>query len=133
MPIRTRCATRVSGGTLTLSGSGAINSSSGITINGSGATLVQNSSVASTPAIALTQGALNGNGTVGNVTVSSLASNTVTNAIGGGSGVLTINNTLAFNGNGALAINIPGGSNTTTVGIAATTFNTANTGAGKSP
>jgi autotransporter-associated beta strand protein len=121
-------ATTITGGNLTVSGTGSINSSSGITINGSGATFVKSSSVNSTPAISLMQGTLNGTGTVGNVTVSSLAANTVTNAIGG-TAVLTIP-TLAFSGNGTLSINVAGG-NVTTPGIATTTLTTANAGSGE--
>ncbi|MBW8780515.1 MAG: autotransporter-associated beta strand repeat-containing protein [Verrucomicrobia bacterium] len=62
-------ATSVTGGTLLLSGTGSINGTSGITINGSGSKFVQTSSVASTPAITLTQGTLDGTGTVGDVTM----------------------------------------------------------------
>jgi fibronectin-binding autotransporter adhesin len=122
--------TTISAGTLTVSGTGSINNSSSITVNGSGAAFVKSSSVASTPAVSVIQGTLNGTGTVGNVTVSSLPGNTVTNQVGGGSGVLTINNTLAFNGNGTLGIFVPGGA-TTAAGIATTTFTTANTHTGE--
>ncbi|OYV07536.1 MAG: hypothetical protein CFE26_00475, partial [Verrucomicrobiales bacterium VVV1] len=61
--------TLVTAGTLALTGSGDINSSSGITLNGSGAKFLQTSSVAGTPGITLTQGTLTGSGTVGAVTV----------------------------------------------------------------
>ena len=58
-------ATSVSAGTLLLSGSGSINSSSGITINGTGAKLITTSSTAITAPITLTSGTLGGTGTIG--------------------------------------------------------------------
>ncbi len=61
--------TSITNGTLVLSGSGSINGSSSITVNGSAAKFVQNSSVAGSSPIVLTQGMLTGNGTVGTVTV----------------------------------------------------------------
>jgi autotransporter-associated beta strand protein len=118
-------ATIVDGGALNVSGTGNINSSSGITINGSGAKYVHTSSTASTRTITLTQGAVAGTGVLGTVNVASLAGNTVTNG-NGGSGALTIG-TLNFAGAGTLAVNEAG----TTAGLALTTFTTANTGAGE--
>ena len=120
--------TLVSGGTLALTGNGAINSSSGITVNGSGAKFVTTSAVASTPAITLTQGTLDGKAaTVGNVTVASLAANTVQNGNGSGTGTLTIGK-LTFTGNGTLNIFEVG----TTKGIGVTgALVTANTGLGE--
>jgi autotransporter-associated beta strand protein len=118
-------ATTVNGGTLVVSGAGDINASSGITINGSGAKLVQTSSTASTPTVTLTQGTVDGTGTLGIVNVASLAGNTVTNG-NGGTGTLTIG-TLAFAGLGTITVNEAN----TTKGLALTTFTTANDGGGK--
>ncbi|MES2924065.1 MAG: autotransporter-associated beta strand repeat-containing protein [Verrucomicrobiota bacterium] len=97
-------ATSVTGGTLLLSGSGAINSSSGITINGSGAKFVQTGSTASTPAITLTQGTLDGTTTVGAVTVGAGTGGIVGNG-NGGTGVLTLGS-LTFSGAGGLNLNL---------------------------
>jgi autotransporter-associated beta strand protein len=118
-------ATTVNGGTLVVSGSGSINGSSGITINGSTAKLVQTSSTASTPTVTLTQGTVDGTGTLGTVNVASLAGNTITNG-NGSTGTLTIG-TLAFSGLGTITINEAN----TTKGLALTTFTTANDGGGK--
>jgi autotransporter-associated beta strand protein len=57
-------ATTVTGGTLALSGSGSINSSTGLTVNGSGAAFKTNSSVALTIPVTITQGTIGGTGTV---------------------------------------------------------------------
>jgi fibronectin-binding autotransporter adhesin len=98
--------TAVTGGALRLTGSGAINSSSGITIDGADAKLVQLSSVASAPAITLTQGTLDGTGTVGAVNVG-----------GGGAAILA-------NGNGSTSTLTTGALNFTgpgTVNLASTT------------
>jgi len=118
-------ATSVSAGTLLVSGSGAINSTSGITINGSGAKYVHTSTTASTRTITLTQGTVDGTGTLGTVNVASLAGNTVTNG-NGSTGTLTIG-TLAFAGLGTITVNEAN----TTKGLALTTFTTANDGLGK--
>lgn len=76
-------ATTVSGGTLLVNGTGAINSTSGITINGSGAKYLHTSSVASTRAITLTQGTLDGTGSVGAVTVGNGTGGVIANGNGG--------------------------------------------------
>ncbi len=102
-------ATAVNAGTLTLSGAGAINGSSGIVVNGAGAKFQQASVTASTPAITLTQGTVDGAGTVGHLTVDDLAANTVA-AGNGGTAVLTTGD-LTFNGSGTL--NLPNGSTLT--------------------
>ena len=49
-------STTITAGKLLLSGSGTVNSTSGITVNGSGAGLVNTSAIAETPAINLIQG-----------------------------------------------------------------------------
>ena len=80
-------ATAVTNGTLRLTGSGGINASSGITVNGAGAKFVQNSSVAVTPVVTLTSGTVDGTGTIG--TVNAAAGTVIANG-DGGAGVLTI-------------------------------------------
>lgn len=104
-------ATLVSGGTLTLSGTGSINGTSGITINGSGAKFVQLSSAAGTSAITLTQGTLDGTGTVGAVTVDAGTGGIVTN--GNGSTAKLTMSSLTFLGGGTLTLNLAGGATTT--------------------
>ncbi len=82
-------ATTINGGTLLVNGTGAINSTTGIAINGSGAKYVHTSSVASTRAITLTQGTLDGTGSVGAVTVGNGTGGVITNG-NGGTGTLTL-------------------------------------------
>jgi len=57
-------ATLVSAGTLALSGAGAINTTSGITVNGPTAAFMQNSSATNTRTFTLTRGTLGGTGTI---------------------------------------------------------------------
>ncbi len=101
--------TSVSNGTLALAGAGSINNSSSITVNGSGAKYLHNSSVASTRAITLTQGTLDGTGTVGNVTVGSGTGGIVTNG-DGGSSALTIGN-LTFGGAATITARVSAAAN----------------------
>lgn len=107
-------ATMVTGGTLTLSGSGAINSSSGITINGGAAKFLQNSSVAGTSAITLTNNTLIGSGAMGAVTVGSGTGGIVANGNGvsGNTSILTMN-ALTFSGAGTINLQLAGGVITT--------------------
>lgn len=84
--------TTVTNGTLALSGSGSINSSSGITVNGSGTKFLQNSSVAVTPTVTLTNGTLTGNGTVNTVSVGAGTGGIITNNNGSAGAALTIGN-----------------------------------------
>ena len=71
-------ATTVTGGTLKLTGAnGAINSSSGVTLNGSGAKLVQNSTAGFSIPITLQQGTLDGTQPVSGVTVADNVANTI--------------------------------------------------------
>ena len=114
--------TFVNGGTLLVSVAGAINSSSGITIIGSGAKYVHTSSVASTRAITLTQGTLDGTGTVGAVTVGNGTAGIVTHGFGG-SGALTMSS-LAFGG--AATVNVTLGGTTPFVVTGALTTTPAN-------
>ena len=95
--------TTINGGTLQVDGaSGAINSSSGITINGSGAKYLHTASTASTRTITHTLGTVDGTGTLGTVIVANNSANVVQNG-NGGTGQLTIG-TLTFGG--AATINV---------------------------
>ena len=86
-----------------MTGTADINDSSGITINGPTAKFVQLGSVGSVPPINLSQGTLDGTGTVGPVTVADLPANCV--AAGNGSGGTLITGNLTFNG--AATISLP--------------------------
>ncbi|MEI7909981.1 MAG: autotransporter-associated beta strand repeat-containing protein [Verrucomicrobiota bacterium] len=99
--------TSVTGGTLLVSGTGAINTSSGININGSGAKFLLTSSVASTPPVTLTQGTLDGIGTVGAVTVANNPSSIIASG-NGGAGALTMAS-LTFGGAATVNLNVAGG------------------------
>ncbi|CAN5285885.1 hypothetical protein BH11PLA2_BH11PLA2_10360 [soil metagenome] len=90
-------STLISGGTLAISGAGAINGTSGITISGAGAKLLQTSSVAMTPTVTLTLGTLTGNGTVNTVNVGNGTGGTISNNNGVAGASLTIG-ALTFNG-----------------------------------
>ncbi|MCF7786516.1 MAG: autotransporter-associated beta strand repeat-containing protein [Prosthecobacter sp.] len=109
-------ATLVSAGTLTLSGAGSINSSSGITINGSDAKLIQTSSVAGTTAITLTQGTLDGTGTVGALTVGNGTGGIVSNG-NGTTSTLTLGSVIL---NGAATLNFRKVDDTSTAALAVT-------------
>jgi autotransporter-associated beta strand protein len=91
-------ATTVNGGSLIISGSGAINSSSGIAVNA--AKLVQASSVAISPVVTLTDGTIDGTGTINTVNVTNSYYGTIANG-NGTAGALTINN-LTFSSTGIL-------------------------------
>ena len=109
-------STTISGGTLNVSGTGAINSSSGIAVNGAGAKYLHTSSVASTRSIALTQGTVAGAGSVGAVTVGNGTGGEVANG-NASAGILTISS-LAFNG--AASITVTDDGNPLTSGIVVT-------------
>ena len=111
-------ATTVNGGTLLVSGTGGINSTSGITINGSGAKFVQTSSTAVTVPITLTQGTLDGTGTVGAVTVGNGTGGIVSNGNGGGGTSTLTMDSLTFSGAGTISLNKA--SDTSTVALAVT-------------
>ncbi len=99
--------TRVSGGTLALNATGSINGSSSIDINGAGATLVQaNPTTPITPTVNVSNGSLDGTGTVNTVVVGAGTGGIVTNG-NGGTGMLTIGS-LTFSGAGAANINTDG-------------------------
>ncbi|MEO5714483.1 MAG: autotransporter-associated beta strand repeat-containing protein [Luteolibacter sp.] len=107
--------TTVTGGTMVLSGAGQ-SVSTGLTINGAAAKFVQTSSVASTVPITLTQGILDGTGSVGTVTVGNGTGGIIKNG-NGGTGALTIGN-LTFSGAGS--INFAEDGVTTTPGVIVT-------------
>jgi autotransporter-associated beta strand protein len=124
--------TSVSNGTLNVSGAGSINSSSGVTINGSAARFVQTSSVAGTNGVTLTQGTLDGTGTVGAVSVDaagSAASKVVANGNLASSTALTLGS-LVYNGTGTASLRLPGGGTVSSPGLAVTGALTVSGGAG---
>jgi autotransporter-associated beta strand protein len=112
--------TSVLDGSLRVQGTGAINSSNGITINGAAANFSHTSSVALTPTITLTQGTLESTGTVGTVNVADSATNIVSN----GSGTTTLTAT-ALNFAGASTINVT--TTATGSGISTGTLTTSGT------
>ena len=89
--------TNITGGTLVLSDAGSVNNSSGITVNGGSAKLLQTSSVAITPSVTLTSGILTGNGVVNTVNVGSATGGVISNNNGVADTALTIGS-LTFNG-----------------------------------
>ncbi len=124
--------TSVTNGSLNIGGAGSINSSSSIAINGSGAKLLQTSSVAGTSGITLTQGTLDGTGTVGAVSVDaagSAASKVVANGNLSSSTALTLGS-LLYNGTGTASLRLPGGATFTSPGLAVTGALTLSGGAG---
>lgn len=112
-------ATSLDGGGLSLIGSASINSSSGITVNGSGAKLLQSSSAAITPTVTLTQGTVTGSGTVNTVDVGNGTGGIISNNNGVAGAALTIG-TLTFNG----AATVNAFSNSTSAPIATTALAT---------
>ncbi|AHF90605.1 autotransporter [Opitutaceae bacterium TAV5] len=96
-------ATTVTAGTLQISGAGGLNGSSGIILDGATAKLLQTSTLAGTPAITLTQGTLDGTGSVGNVTVGNGTGGIVTNG-NGTTAALTVAS-LTFDGAGTISLN----------------------------
>ncbi|MEK7950968.1 beta strand repeat-containing protein [Luteolibacter soli] len=111
--------TTVSANTLRVDGTGSINGSSGITINGADAKFLYTSSVALTPPITLTQGTLDASGTIGAVSVG----NATTFANGNGTTTPLTTGNLSFAG--AATVNVNGTSSN--VGIAAGTLTTSGT------
>jgi len=90
-------AVTVTGGTLTMAGSGAVNGSSGITVNASTAKFVQNSSTAVASPVTQTLGTVTGSATIDSLTVANSASNVITNNDGVAGASLTVG-TLNFLG-----------------------------------
>ncbi len=118
-------ATSITGGTLSLTGSGAINSSSGITVNGSSAKLLHTGGTAISPDVTLTQGTLTGSGTVSTVNVGAATGGIISNNNGVAGAALNIG-TLIFNGGAAINLF----SDSTTAPLTATTL-TNNSTAGQ--
>lgn len=116
-------ATSVTGGVLALSGTGNINLTTDVTINGVGATLLQASSVAVSPTVTLTQGTVTGSGTINTVNVGDATGGIVSNNNGAAGASLTVG---ALTFNGAATINTF--SNSTSAPIATTTLTTSATG-----
>ncbi|MEK7949706.1 beta strand repeat-containing protein [Luteolibacter soli] len=114
-------ATTVSTGTLIIGGTGAINSSSGISVSGSNAKLLQTGTVPLTPAITVTEGIVDGTGTVGEVNFANSPFAALANG-NNGSGTFTTGN-LNFAGAATITANISG----TAVGIAAGALTTSGT------
>ncbi|MEO7100191.1 MAG: autotransporter-associated beta strand repeat-containing protein [Luteolibacter sp.] len=115
--------TLVSGGTLNLTGSADINTSSAVTINGSGAKLVQaNFGTISSP-VTLTQGVLDGNGTINSLTVANAVGNTLS-AGNGTSGLLNVG-TLTFQGAATVNVTATGISMDRNFQVSALTTNAA--------
>lgn len=99
--------TSVTNGTLTLSTGGSINGSSGVVINGASAKLVQtNTSTALTSAVTLTQGTVDGTGTIDTLNIADFASNVLTNG-NVSTTPLTIGN-LTFGGDATVNVNTAG-------------------------
>jgi autotransporter-associated beta strand protein len=88
-------ATTITGGELRLSDPASL-STSGVTINGSGAKLVQNSQTPLPAPVVLANGTLDGIGALSAVTVNDLAGNVITH--GDGTGVPLTIDALTFNG-----------------------------------
>jgi len=72
-------------------------STSGVTINGAGAKLIQNSTATLSAPVALTLGTLNGTGTIDTVTVADTASAVIANGGLTGAATFTVNS-LTFGG-----------------------------------
>jgi len=100
-------STTISAGTLTLSNSNPINLTSGVTISGTGAKLVMSTSAAISAPVTLTQGGLDGIGSISSLTVANAIGNTVA-AGAGGTGTLSFN-TLTFQGAATLNLRVAGG------------------------
>ena len=99
-------ATAITGGTVQLSGPGSINNSSGITLNGGDAKLLQTSTTAISPVVTVASGTVDGTGTINTVNVGDLATNVIANG-NGGTATLTIG-TLTFAGAGKTSVSLGG-------------------------
>jgi len=116
--------TTVSAGTLALTGAGAVNTSSGITVNGSGATFLQTSSAAVAPTLTLTQGILTGSGTVNTVNVGAGTGGNISNNNGLAGAALTIG-TLTLAGGANINLFSNGASTTADLTVTTLTNNSA--------
>ncbi|MGC3989742.1 MAG: autotransporter-associated beta strand repeat-containing protein [Chthoniobacteraceae bacterium] len=102
-------ATTVTSGTLALTGSGSIASTSGITVNGNSAIFTSSSSTAVAPAVALTLGSagVSGGGTLSSVSVVDSLSNTILTGAGGGTITgLTMNGAGTFQWSNGSTLNV---------------------------
>lgn len=115
--------TTVNGGSLKLTNFGEINGSSGITVNGSGAKLVQSSSATITPVVTLTQGTIDGIGAIDTVNVGNSTANILT-AGAGATGTLTIGS-LSFSGAATVNLGLIGASVDTSISTTALSTNAA--------
>jgi autotransporter-associated beta strand protein len=111
--------TTVNAGALVLGSTGSINGSSSVGVNGSGAKFVDISSTAVTPTVTITNGTLDGIGTINTATMADSASNTLTSGNGSTGQLafnsLTLSGAATFNVKTAAALE-------TTPAILATTF-----------
>jgi autotransporter-associated beta strand protein len=121
-------ATNVLGGNLALSGSGAINNTSGVIINGSGAKFVQDSSVAGTFPVTVTNGTLDGTGTLGAATLGNGTGAIIQNG-DGSAGSLTLSS-LTFTGASHGNLAIAGGTNFTSPALSVGTLTSPLNGLG---
>jgi len=108
-------ATSVTGGTLALSGSGSINDTSALTINGATAALAHRGSIDLMRPVSLVQGSVSGTGTINTLTVSGSTSNTIAPGFAG-SGTLTIRS-LDFLGQARIDFSSNGGAPTNFLSI----------------
>ncbi|BCU78604.1 autotransporter-associated beta strand repeat-containing protein [Luteolibacter sp. LG18] len=106
--------TSVTGGKLLLNGTAAINSSSGILVNGATAKLVENSSIMLNVPVSLTTGTVDGTGGIDSVTVGAGTGGVIANG-DGTSAPLFVNN-LTYLGAGAMSLNASNLSPSLTVG-----------------
>ncbi|MES2921036.1 MAG: autotransporter-associated beta strand repeat-containing protein [Verrucomicrobiota bacterium] len=118
-------ATLVSAGTLTLANTGSVNSSSGITVDGATAKLVQANAPAISAPVTLTQGTVDGTGTINLLTVANSASNVLTH--GNGSATALTVDSLNFIDTATVNVNLTSG----LAGIQTTTLNSGAAGVGK--
>lgn len=115
-------STAVTSGTLSFTGSGSSNNSSGITVNGTDAKLNQASTVAITPVVTLTQGTVTGSGTINTVNVGNSANAIVSNNNGVAGASLSIG---ALTFSGAATINTFNNSNSAAIATTSLSSNAA--------
>jgi len=110
--------TTMTSGTVRIGTGGSINGSSALRIYG-GRFIQANTATAVTPAVTLASGTVDGTGTIASLTVSDLASATVTN--GEGSTTALTVGSLTFNGDGTINVNTAGAAGITVTGTLVTT------------
>lgn len=99
-------ATTVTAGTLSFSALNPIDASSGVSINGPTAKLVVGGTGTMVPPVTLTQGALDGDGTINTLTVANSVANTI--SAGNGSNLGLLVNSLTFQGAATLNVRATG-------------------------